>query len=304
MAEEYSTNSNFIFVNLPDEILHHVLSFLAVPDLLSCSRTCHHLRMLANDPVLHQERLQWASHNLERELKRRTTRSAISPPNAWIWLSKTNILSRAISRSLIKIRLSHSMEHRPSTDYLVAKAILPHCATTVSPALVQSQQAIAKHKLKHALSRRLERRPSITSLASMNILPEEYAKKTVCPALIETRRKVIKESLKDGLREWVQSCGLIAQQKKALELDEHEKMTVKALVRKITARKLAMEMEEQTDRRSLQRKNRQARWGKALEIQKLKEISRREELRGCAHPTRARVLGLKRFWEQTTGITS
>lgn len=163
---------------------------------------------------------------------------------------------------------------------------------------------MVKHRLKDDLNKKLERRPSINSLASMNILPEEYVKKIVCPALLETRRRVIKESLKDGLRAWVTSCGLKAQHQKALELDEHEKVTVKALVRRITARKLAMELEEQASAGSVHKKKTQAKWGRALEVQRLKEESRNEELRGCKHPTRARVLNLKKFWEGVVNTTT
>ncbi|KAJ9651116.1 hypothetical protein H2198_009595 [Neophaeococcomyces mojaviensis] len=290
-------STNLTLTCLPDEILYHILSFLAIPDLLQCSRACRHLHSLATDPFLHHERLQWASHNLERKLRCRTTRAAISPPNAWIWLNKTNVLSRSISKSLIRIRLAHSLEHRPSQRDLVARAILPHCAILVSPALVQSQQAVVKHKLKDNLCRKLEGRPSMSSLASLNIIPEEYAKKIVSPALVETRRRVIKESLKDGLRAWVEDRGLKAQQRKAVELDEMEKTTVKALVRRITARKLAVELEQQADAASVERRRAQARWGRALEAQRLKDERRADGIGGGAHPTRAHVLGLKRFWE-------
>lgn len=290
--------NTFLLTHLPEEILLLILSFLHVPDLLQCTRVCHLLRSLATDPILHSERLQWASHNLRRELQARRSRASISPPNAWIWLSRTYMLSRSIGKSLIKIRLSHNLQHRPSTRDLVARAILPSCATLVSPILVQSQRAVQKGRLKATLCRKLERRPSMNSLVSSNIIPEECARRTISPVLVETRRRVIKESLKDGLRAWVENRGLKAQQQRIAELNDTERTTVKALVRRLTARKLAAELENKVDSASLEKRRAQARWGRALETQRLKD-ERKSMNPGadCLHPTRARVLGLKRYWE-------
>ena len=126
-------------------------------------------------------------------------------------------------------------------------------------------------------------------------MPEECGK--IAPGLVDARRRVIKESLKDGLRAWVDTRGLKAQQRKALELDDTERRTVKALVRRLAARKLAEELETQADAVSMEKRRAQARWGQALERQKLKD-QRREFSQGtCTHPTRAHVSGLKRFWE-------
>lgn len=295
------------FAALPDEVLLSILSFLPISDLLQCSRTCWRLRALSADPILHHERLQFAGQSLERGLMRRKTRAAISPPNAWIWLSRTNILSRSISKSLIRIRLSHSLQSRPSSRDLVKRAILPSNAARVSPALVQSQRAIHKNRLKDGLCRKLERRPSMKSLVSLNIIPEECAKRTVSPLIVDARRKVIKENLKDGLRAWVENRGLRAQRKRAIELDETERCTVKVLVRRLTAQRLAVEVEHKLDTASMEKKRAQARWGRALEAQRTKEARKANgQNAGCAHPTRAHVSGLKRYWEDVirTATTS
>lgn len=292
-------------IDLPDEVLLIILSFLPVPDLLQCSRACHLLYFLAADPILHRDRLANAAVSLRKELSRRKTRAAISPPNAWIWLSKTNVLSRSISRSLIKIRLSHNLTTRPAIRDLVTRSVLPAYALNVSPILIQSQRAVYKHHLRDGLVRKLERRPGMKSLVSMNIIPEECARRSISPAIIETRRRVIKENLKDGLRAWVENRGLKAQQKRAIELDETERRTVKMLVRRLTARKLAEQLESPADAISLEMKKAQARWGRAREAQKLKDESRLSGLAGgFAHPTRAHVLGLKRFWEGVIGTTT
>lgn len=136
------------------------------------------------------------------------------------------------------------------------------------------------------------------SLVSLNIIPEECAKRTVSPAIIDARRRVIKENLKDGLRAWVENRGLRAQRKRALELDETERCTVEVLVRRLTAQKLAVELEHKLDAASMEKKRAQARWGRALEAQKTKEARKANgQSAGCAHPTRAHVTGLKRRWE-------
>ncbi|KAK5956840.1 hypothetical protein OHC33_002329 [Knufia fluminis] len=302
MAVTAPSLENYSLTDLPDEVLLHILSYLHVSDLLQVGRTCHLLRFLAADPVLHEERLRWASANLELSLSKRKTKASISPPNAWIWLSKTNVLSRSISKSLIKIRLCHSLERRPSTKELVARAILPSYSAHVSPLLVQSQQSVYKNRLRDGLRRKLERRPSVNSLVSMNILPEECVK--VSPALVDARRRVIKESLKDGLRAWVETRGIKAQQRRAVELDESERRTVKALVRRLTARKLAEELDTQANRTSMEKKRAQARWGRALENQRIKDETKAASQGACIHPTRAHVFGLKRFWESVIRTAS
>jgi hypothetical protein len=285
---------------LPAEVLLRILAFLEVNDLLQLSRTCHSLRDLACDPLLHLERLHRASSILAHALERRPSRASISPPNAWIWLSKTNVLSRQISRSLIRIRLSHNLEHRPDPQILVARAILPPSCTTysspVSPALIQSQQAIEKQRLKDGLCRKLERRPSVHSLVSMNIMPEECAKRTISPTIFATRRKVIRENLKDGLRAWVEGRGIQAQKRKADELEAAERSTVKALARRFTA-KMLEEQEGSADFLELEKKRAQAKWGREVEMARRREEKRTGTNGGCAQPTRAHVLGLKRFWE-------
>lgn len=280
--------------DLPEELLLLLLSYLDVSDLLQLSRTCYLLRQLATDPILHNARLLYARDDLARRLLQRKTRAQLSPPIAWIWLSRVNVQSRAISRSLVKIRLSHRLDSRPSLQDLVQRSIVPRYAISISPLLLQSQRAVYKNHLKNGLCRKLQRRPSMNSLASLNIIPEECAKRTISPALIETRRRVIKESLKDGLRGWIENRGLKAQQRRALELDESERSTVKMLVRRLTARKLAQELERKADLASMEKKRAQARWGRAHELQKLKE-----ERQGFSqrHPTKVHVSQLRRFWE-------
>lgn len=285
---------------LPPEVVLRILSFLHVDDLLQLSRTCHELRELACDPVLHLERIHSASYAVDRALARRPTRASISPPNAWIWLSKTNVLSKQISKSLTKIRLSHNLERRPTAQDLVARAILPATCTnyssTISPVLIQSHRAVQKQRLKDGLGRKLERRPSVHSLVSLNILPQECASRRMSPGIFAKRRQVMRESLKDGLRAWVEGRGIQAQKRKADEMEFTERRTVKSLAQRFSAKKLAVELDSSTGRVGLQNRRAHARWGREVELARRKE-GRRSSNTGCPHPTRAHVLGLKRFWE-------
>lgn len=286
---------------LPDELLLKLIWFLDIDDLLQLSRTSHKLRELACDPVFHLERLHYAACAVARALERRPTRAAISPPNAWIWLSKTNVLSRQISKSLCKIRLNHNLERRPSVESLVALNILPNTCTTylssVSPALIQSHRAIQKQRLKDGLGRKLERRPSVHSLVSQGILPEECAHRRMSPIILAKRRQIIRESLKDGLRAWVERRGIQAQREKADELEFTERRTVKSLAQRFTAKRLAVESEDYVGCVEVEKRKAQARWGRELELARRREERRAEANGACAHPTRAHVLGLKRFWE-------
>lgn len=288
---------------LPVEVLLHILSFLSISDLHCLTRTSHLLRRLSCDPVLHLQRLHHASQILSASLPRRPSLDTIRPPHAWIFLSRTHVLARAVSRSLISVRLNHNLSRRPRAGTLVDRAILPRECTSysspISPVLIQSRQAISRERLKVGLERKLERRRSLASLVSLNILPEECATRSISPALVATRRRVIKESLKDGLRAWVEGRAIVAQKRKADEIDATEKVTVKGLVRRYTARRVAAEDHNaRLDAAALEKKKGQARWGREADLARKKEREERRKGSGaCSQPTRANVLGLKRFWE-------
>ncbi|KAK5196683.1 hypothetical protein LTR96_004311 [Exophiala xenobiotica] len=119
-------------------------------------------------------------------------------------------------------------------------------------------------------------------------MPEECARRNVSPAIVATRRKVIRESLKDGLRAWVEGRALQAQKRKADEMEAVEKNTVKTLVRRFAAKKLALERAEKIN---------SARWGREIEMARHEEERRVMANGACPQPTRAHVLGLKKFWE-------
>jgi hypothetical protein len=288
---------------LPEEVILHILSFLSIADLHSLTLTSHLLRQLSCDPILHLQRRHLASQILSISLPRRPSIDTLRPPHAWIFLSRTHVLARAVSRSLISVRLNHSLSRRPPAESLVERAILPKECTSysspISPALIQSRQAVSRERLKIGLGRKLERRPSLTSLVSLNILPEECLTRSVSPALVATRRKVIRESLKDGLRAWVEGRAVLAQKQKADEVDAVEKISVKGLVRRYTARRVVADgQDERLDAVALEKKKAQMRWGREADLARKREREKRRGVNGaCSQPTRAKVLGLKRFWE-------
>lgn len=235
------------WTSLPQEVVFTILSFLDVADLLQCSRVNHELRESVLDPILHQYRKRTATATLRLELTRRKTRAAISPPNALIWLNKTQALSRNISRSLAKIHLGRHLEHRPTVQDLIARGVLPTFICRTSPVLAEKQCQIHRSQLRHKLERKLGRRPSRKSLINLNILPEECTQPAISVGLISARRQVIKESLKDGLRAWVENRGVAAQRQRSAEMEEVEHQTVAAMVRRLTARAMADDLDAKAD---------------------------------------------------------
>jgi hypothetical protein len=109
----------------------------------------------------------------------------------------------------------------------------------------------------------------------------------------------MRENLKDGLRAWVEGRAVVAQKRKADEIDATEKTTVKGLVRRYTARRLAADGQDgRLDAVSLEKKKAQSRWGREADLARTREREERRRASGaCSQPTRANVLGLKRFWE-------
>ena len=101
------------------------------------------------------------------------------------------------------------------------------------------------------------------------------------------------------MRAWVEGRAVLAQKRKADEVDATEKVTVKNLVRRYTARRVAADgYNGNLYAVALEKKKAQARWGREADLARKKEREERRGLSGaCSQPTRANVLGLKRFWE-------
>jgi len=110
------------------------------------------------------------------------------------------------------------------------------------------------------LGRKLRERPSAETLVMKGVLPEECFVGRVAPGLVGVKRRVERERVKDVLRGWVKEWS-----RRGGEREVEQNMGVRRLARRFTAR---------------EGEGGQTGWKK-----------RREE------PARAKVLGLRQFWE-------
>lgn len=123
------------------------------------------------------------------------------------------------------------------------------------------------------LNRKLGRRPSVEELVGWGVLPGEcfgrgMGKGGMAPSLVETKRRVERERVRDFLRGWVEEW-----RRKGSEMTkEEEKVEVRRLARRFAYKGEGKEGREEP------------RWGRRVEIREA--------------PTRAKVLGLRRFWEK------
>ncbi|CAK4031184.1 hypothetical protein DOTSEDRAFT_69001 [Lecanosticta acicola] len=111
--------------SLPDELCLHLLSFLDVDDLLAASRTCHRLRTLSFDPLLHKWRLRYSHDRVGHLLEHRPLLHTLQPPISTIYLTRTHLAARRLHWSLVSIRLNRSLLRRPKLSTLVSANILP-----------------------------------------------------------------------------------------------------------------------------------------------------------------------------------
>jgi hypothetical protein len=147
-------------------------------------------------------------------------------------------------------------------------------------------RSLGRNLIKIKLNRQLRRRPSIETLVEKGVLPREcyYTGSDgrgrkglmVAPGLIETKRRVEKERVKDLLRRWVEYWGRRGSENREGDESAPEHY-VRPDVRRM-ARRFTMFGERETQR--------ECRWGR-LAGERKKEL-----------PTRAKVLGLRRFWEK------
>ncbi|KAG0651792.1 hypothetical protein D0Z07_1962 [Hyphodiscus hymeniophilus] len=166
------------------------------------------------------------------------------------------------------LALNHYMPMRPSLTSLMHQRIYITRTTLAA-------RHLGRNLIKIKLNRKLLGRPSAETLVEKGVLPSEcYAKGKggyLAPSLVETKRKVEKERVKDVLRHWVEEW-----RTKGWESREEagwEKPNVRRIARRFARSGTNVERERQ-------------KWGRAAS----------EDLREM--PTRAKVLGLRRFWEK------
>lgn len=132
-------------------------------------QTCHHLRLLSQDPLLHQLRLRISYDRVDRLLRQRPPLHTLQPPTSSIYLTRTHLAARRLHWSLVCIRLNRSLSRRPKLSTLISANILPkECC-------------------------RLDRR-SGDFLWGFG----------VAGGLVERKRQVERERLKEGLRVWLE----------------------------------------------------------------------------------------------------
>jgi len=162
---------------------------------------------------------------------------------------------------------------RPSLAELMVQRIYITRTTLVA-------RNLGRNLIKIKLNRQLSRRPSPEALVQKGVLPSECLYHEgrkgrgvggwVAPSLIETKRRVEKEKVKDGLRRWIEEKWR-TRGSELRDVQESERPDVRRI-----ARRFAREKERDGNREP-------PRWGRRVEIKEL--------------PTRAKVLGLRRFWE-------
>ncbi|TGO85900.1 hypothetical protein BPOR_0353g00040 [Botrytis porri] len=139
-------------------------------------------------------------------------------------------------------------------------------------------RSLGRSLIKIKLNRQLGQRPSIETLVEKNVLPKEcygYGNGKVAPGLVGIKRKVERERVKDGLRAWVERWkGRVGEKEREIEGTREGKVEVRWLVRRFAGRDV--DRGEGAAGKGT--------WGKKVE---------RREL-----PARAKVLGLRRFWEK------
>ncbi|KAG4032573.1 hypothetical protein MFRU_006g00440 [Monilinia fructicola] len=163
----------------------------------------------------------------------------------------------------LSLRLSH---RAPLTDLLTQRIYITRTSLVA--------RSLGRNLIKIKLNRQLGQRPSVETLVEKNVLPKEcYGHGKVAPGLVEMKRRVERERVKDGLRAWVEGWrGRVGEKEREVEGTKEGKIEVRWLVRRFGGKG----GDENTVERGA--------WGKKVE---------RREM-----PPRAKVLGLRRFWER------
>jgi hypothetical protein len=156
----------------------------------------------------------------------------------------------------------------PLTDLLAQRIYITR--TTLAA------RSLGRDFIRIKLNRMLGRRPSAESLVGRGVLPRECLglvageKGYVAPSLIETKRRVERERVKDVLRHWVEDW-----RRRGCEKGESVREG------RPDVRRMARRFARGKENRDV------SRWGAPGVGREKREA-----------PTRAKVLGLRRFWEK------
>jgi hypothetical protein len=159
--------------------------------------------------------------------------------------------------------LNHYIPLRPALTQLMTSQIYITRTTMAARKLGRKLVGIR-------LNKRLKERPSVEEMVQWGVLPSECFGKGkgggLAPGLVEVKRKVERERVRDFLRGWVE------------EWRRKGEMFSGVGEERVEVRRMARRFAGDNDNRE------KPRWGRRLEIREA--------------PTRAKVLGLRRFWEK------
>ncbi|KAL2059775.1 hypothetical protein VTL71DRAFT_10159 [Oculimacula yallundae] len=171
--------------------------------------------------------------------------------------------------------LLHYLPLRPSLAELMAHRIYITRTTLAA-------RNLGRNLIRIKLNRQLLKRPSAEELVQAGVLPRECwcwsanggGGRGIAPGLVDVKRRVERERVKDRLRGWVEEWRRRGCERE-VEWVEGERVEVWRLVRRFAR--------EGTEGRD----DGEKRWG-----------AQRRTGNGREAPTRAKVLGLRRFWER------
>ena len=195
----------------------------------------------------------------------------LSPPKSFIYLTRTHVLARALSRQLVSIKLAAKLALRPSAADVVTKGILP------------------------------------TECCAKDRSSGEYVVRggrSIDWGLLPARRELERERVRDSLREWVAGVAVKVVQERGREAeieDEAEGQIkrygrVKSLVRRFT--RCAGSNNSNWEKGSSPGASR-ARHERLRRRSKARVPWGRPEPN--RDPTRAYVLSMRKFWENMAG---
>jgi hypothetical protein len=155
---------------------------------------------------------------------------------------------------------------RPPLTFLLANRIY---ITRTSLAA----RSLGRDFIKIRLNKKLRERESAERLVERGVLPGECWSGGLAPSLVETKRRIERERVKDVLRHWVEEWRRRGweDRNRVVEGEPGQRTDVRRMARRFARVKESRET---------------PRWGREA-------VRERKEL-----PTRAKVLGLRRFWEK------
>lgn len=188
-------------------------------------------------------------------------------------LSRTSHALRTLSLDpllhLLRLRrVSFTLEtyipSRPPLTFLLANRIYITRTTLAA-------RSLGRDFIKIRLNKKLRERESAERLVERGVLPEECWSGGLAPSLVETKRKIERERVKDVLRHWVEEWRRRGWENREDAEEGGQKTDVRRMARRFARVKESRET---------------PRWGREA-VREKKEM-----------PTRAKVLGLRRFWEK------